>query len=71
MGRKFIDCREMPSEVKCSLALVADTENEVLEAAVTHAVTVHHHQDTPELRSQIRSAIHDGSPPAHAPRQTA
>ncbi|AWM89064.1 DUF1059 domain-containing protein [Microvirga sp. 17 mud 1-3] len=71
MGRKFVDCREMPSEVKCSLALVADTENELLEAAVMHAVNVHHHQDTPELRSQIRSAMHDGSPPAEAPRPMA
>ncbi|MGO4573656.1 DUF1059 domain-containing protein [Microvirga sp. 2TAF3] len=71
MGRKFIDCREVPSDVKCSLALVADTEGELLEAAVQHAVTVHHHQDTPELRSQIRSAMHDGSPPAAAPRRSA
>ncbi|MBZ6078760.1 DUF1059 domain-containing protein [Microvirga puerhi] len=70
MGRKFIDCREMPSDIKCSLALVADTENELVEAAVMHAVNVHHHQDTPELRSMIRSAIHEGSP-AEAPRQTA
>ncbi|MCB8823254.1 DUF1059 domain-containing protein [Microvirga rosea] len=71
MGRKFIDCREIPSDMNCSLALVADTENELVEAAVMHAVSVHRHQDTPELRSQIRSAIREGSPPVAAPRQMA
>lgn len=71
MGRKFIDCREMPSEVQCSLALIADTEGELVEAAVLHAVNVHRHPDTPELRAAIRSAIHDGSPPAEAPRSSA
>jgi predicted small metal-binding protein len=64
MGRKFVDCREFPSEVKCTLALVADTEDEVLEAAVLHAVNVHKHQDTPELREEIRGVIRDGSPAA-------
>jgi predicted small metal-binding protein len=64
MGRKFVDCRQIPSDVKCTLALVADTEDEVLEAAVLHAVTVHHHQDTPELREQLRGVIKDGAPSA-------
>jgi len=62
MGRKFVDCRLTPSEVKCSLTLIADSEGEVLEAAVQHAVAVHHHQDTPELREQLRNAIKDGAP---------
>ncbi|MGO4705098.1 DUF1059 domain-containing protein [Microvirga sp. 2MCAF38] len=64
MGRKFIDCRGMPSDVKCSITIMADTEGELMEAAVQHAVAVHKHQDTPELRQQIKSAIKDGSPPA-------
>jgi predicted small metal-binding protein len=71
MGRKFIDCREMPSERNCTVAIVADTESEVLEAAVQHAVAVHGHQDTPELRNQIRGAIKDGNPPLEAPSRTA
>ena len=41
MGRKFIDCREYPSEMNCTLALSADNEDELLEAAVQHAITVH------------------------------
>jgi len=68
MGRKFIDCREFPSEVQCSLAFSADTEGELLEAAVLHAVNVHKHQDTPELREALRSAIKEGAPPVAASR---
>ena len=62
MARKFIDCREFPSETNCTVAISADSEAELLEAAVQHAVTVHKHQDTPELRVQIRGAIKAGTP---------
>jgi predicted small metal-binding protein len=55
MGRKFIDCREYPSEMNCSMFMSADTEAELLEAAVQHAVAVHGHTDTPELRDTLRS----------------
>ncbi|KAB0265372.1 DUF1059 domain-containing protein [Microvirga brassicacearum] len=64
MGRKFIDCREISSDVKCSVAIVADTADEVVDAAVLHAVAVHREQDTPQLREGIRSMVKDGSPPA-------
>lgn len=63
MTRKYIDCREFPSDMHCSLALCADTEQELLAAAVQHAVTVHHHQDTPELRQQLVQLFKDGTPP--------
>ena len=68
MPRKYIDCREVPSESNCSVALAADTDSELLEAAVQHAVAVHKHQDTPELRQQIRNAIKEGTPPIERPR---
>jgi len=68
MARKYIDCREFPSEMNCSIALSADSENELLEAAVQHAVTVHKHADSPELRSQLKTLFHDGTPPVEAPR---
>jgi predicted small metal-binding protein len=71
MGRKFIDCREFPSEMNCTIALSADSEAELLEAAVQHAVTVHRHQDTPELRSQIRDVMREGTPPLKAPGNVA
>ncbi|WP_041432980.1 DUF1059 domain-containing protein [Thiobacillus denitrificans] len=54
MQRKFIDCRDYPSEMNCSLFMSADSEEELLEAAVQHAVAVHGHADTPELRETLR-----------------
>jgi len=57
MSRMYIDCRNYPSEMNCTLALSADTEEELLEAAVQHAVAVHGHSDTPELRSQLRTML--------------
>ncbi len=63
MPRKFIDCRDFPSEMNCTVAISADSEKELLEVAVQHAVTVHKHQDSAELRTMIQSAFKDGSPP--------
>ncbi len=62
MARKHIDCREFPSEMNCSLALVANSENELLEAAVQHAVAVHGHKDSPEFRKELRKLLKDGNP---------
>jgi predicted small metal-binding protein len=64
MSRKYIDCREYPSDMNCTLAIAADSEKELLEAAVQHAVAVHGHKDTPEFRQQLSSLFKDGSPPA-------
>lgn len=63
MGRKYIDCREVPSKSGCSVAIAADTEDELLDAAVQHAKSVHGYDDTPEFRERIRQAIHEGTPP--------
>jgi len=56
--RKVIDCRRFPAEKPCSIA-ISGTEEEVLELAALHATTVHGHQDTPELREQLRSLLRD------------
>ena len=64
MARFHVDCRKYPSEMNCTLALVADTEKELLEAAVQHAVAVHKHKDTPEFRSELRKIIKEGNPQA-------
>lgn len=56
--RKTIDCRNFPSEKNCTIA-ISGTEEEVLDLAVLHAVTVHGHQQTPELREQIRVLLKD------------
>jgi len=68
MARKYIDCREIPSESHCTVAISADNEDELLEAAVQHAVAVHRHYNTPELRLLIKRGIRDGSP-SDAPRR--
>lgn len=67
MTRKFVDCREFPSDLNCTVALSADTDQELLDAAVQHAVAVHHHADTPELREQIRQMFKEGTPPVQHP----
>ncbi|MEJ6784362.1 DUF1059 domain-containing protein [Aminobacter sp. Piv2-1] len=62
--RQYIDCREYPSEMKCSVAIAADSEEELVNAAVQHAVAVHGEKDTPEFRAEVRKIIHHGTPPA-------
>ncbi len=74
MSRQYIDCREFPSAMNCSVALSADSDKELLDAAVQHAVAVHGHTDTPELRRQLTSMFKPGTPPlnvAPAKAQTA
>ncbi|MBS1147778.1 MAG: hypothetical protein H6R08_1954 [Proteobacteria bacterium] len=37
MERKYIDCRAYPSEMNCTVMISADSEAELMEAAVQHA----------------------------------
>lgn len=62
MTRKYIDCRSYPSDIHCTVALSADSEAELLEAAVQHAVAVHKHEDTPALRETLKTMFKEGSP---------
>ena len=64
MARKYVDCRQFPSETKCTVAISADSEKELMEIAVQHAVAVHGHKDTPEFREQLKKAIKNGMPNA-------
>lgn len=59
--RKIVDCRLYPSEKGCTLSLEG-TEDEVLQAATYHAVTMHGHENTPELRDKIRLMMQDVAP---------
>jgi len=59
-ARKAIDCRDYPSEKNCSLR-VSGTEEEVLDVATQHAVQTHGHEDTPELRDQLRSLLKESN----------
>ena len=69
MARKYIDCREFPSDKNCTVALCADGDDELVEAAVQHACAVHGHQDSVELRKQLWSLFKPGTPPLQAPKQ--
>ena len=61
MARKYLDCREYPSESNCTVAIAADSEDELINVAVDHAVKVHKHQDSPELRAEMRKGIKEGA----------
>jgi len=56
MARKMADCRRWPSESNCSLTIIGE-EEEVVRAAAEHSASVHDHEDTPELREQIREFL--------------
>jgi hypothetical protein len=56
MARKMADCRRFPSDSDCSLTIMGE-EEEVVEAAAQHAVSVHQHEDNSELREQIRGIL--------------
>ena len=65
MSRIHVDCREHPSKTPCTVALSADSEEELLEASIQHMVSAHKDTDTPELRAQVRKAFKEGEPSYH------
>jgi predicted small metal-binding protein len=63
MARQYIDCREHQSpDNKCTVAISADSENELVETAVQHGIAAHGMQDSPDLRNQLKTMIKKGSP---------
>ncbi len=62
MNRYFIDCRDYPSDVMCSVALSANTKDELLEAVVEHGTKIHGYEDTPEFRKNIVKEFKAGTP---------
>jgi predicted small metal-binding protein len=64
MERYYIDCRDYPSDLKCSVALSADTKEELLEVVVQHGEKVHSYKDTPEFRENIVKEFKKGTPRA-------
>jgi hypothetical protein len=63
--RKVIDCRSFPAEKPCTIA-ISGSEEEVLDLAVFHAISVHGHANTPELRGQIRTLLREEGAAAEA-----
>jgi hypothetical protein len=56
MQRVMADCRRFESDNACQLTIIGP-EDDVLAAAVQHAIASHGHDDTPELREGIRSLL--------------
>ena len=56
MTRMMADCRRWPSDTNCSLTIIGE-EEEVVRAAAEHAASVHGHEDTPEMREQLRGFL--------------
>lgn len=56
MARKMADCRRFESDSHCTLTIIGE-EDEVIDAAARHAVVVHGHTDSPELRAQVRALL--------------
>ena len=63
MSRYYIDCRDYPSDINCSVALSADSKEELLEAVVQHGTKVHGYEDSAEFREQIVKEFKEGTPP--------
>jgi hypothetical protein len=61
MARKMIDCRQIPSDLNCTLTIAGEPED-VLDAATLHAADKHGHPNTPELREQLRGTFQDAEP---------
>ncbi|MFB7309454.1 DUF1059 domain-containing protein [Streptomyces sp. NPDC056192] len=56
--RKVTDCREYPSETKCTPALSGEPE-EVVRATSDLALSVHGHVDDREIREQTGAGLRD------------
>jgi len=68
MARMMADCRRWPSDSGCSLTIIGE-QDEVVRAAAEHAVSVHGHEDTPELREQVREFLEPAEAYTSAPRE--
>jgi predicted small metal-binding protein len=68
MGRVMADCRRFPSDSNCSLTIIGE-EDEVIRAATEHAVSVHGHEDTPEMREQVKDFLEPADQYSNEPRE--
>lgn len=63
MARKYIDCREHSDiDNKCTVAISADSDDELLDAAVQHGIAAHGMQDSQDLRNELKTMFKEGSP---------
>jgi predicted small metal-binding protein len=57
MAQQFVLCRDYLSDGECSILIGAQTQEELVEAAIEHAHGTHAQEDTPALRAYIRQNI--------------
>jgi Protein of unknown function (DUF1059) len=68
VARVMADCRRWPSESNCSLVIIGE-EDEVVRAGAEHAASVHGHEDTAELREQLRAMLEPAESYSAGPRE--
>lgn len=57
--RRHIDCDQIDGVFEhCTVRISAADDDEVVRAALEHAIHSHGQQDTPQLRERLRSAVH-------------
>jgi hypothetical protein len=56
------------SELNCSPTIIGE-EEEVVRVAVEHSASLHGHEDTPELRQQVRRFLEPPEACSNEPRQ--
>ena len=62
MARCYIECSGYPGHAGCGLVFSAASEEELLQAVIRHAVTVHGRKDTPMLRRMVRKGMKTARP---------
>jgi len=68
MDRVMADCRRFVSDSNCQLTIIGP-EEAVVAAAAQHGAATHGHEDTPEMREQIRATLEPES--AYVPGERA
>jgi len=54
-----VNCGKFPSEKNCQLVIMAPEHQraDLVEAACAHAIKVHGHADTPQLRQELGNVL--------------
>ena len=68
MERVMADCRRFESDSNCQLTIIGPADD-VVAAAVQHAVASHGHEDTPEMREQVRAFLEPADAYSSEPRE--
>jgi predicted small metal-binding protein len=63
MGQKYVDCKELSGDSHCSATLTADSNDELMEVVIKHAINVHGLANTTDFRKQVSSHVKERNPP--------